>query len=167
MSSVFRNFHHVRLAICQKSTTVNIKIIYISYKPHLVPSHPQQRHTQTSGITPFTSNKYQSRGQNSATGRDSPTLSVMVTARERSATERALCMLFRGLSFPPTHEAIPLSNDQTSLSQLLPHFNSTRRSEILRYAHSGLNSELDTQTLLTSIFTTMIIQLRPIHRVHT
>lgn len=77
---------------------------------HIYPrsgTHPQQRQTQTSGITPFASNKYQARGQNGATGRESPTPSVMATARERSAIERASLLAFSRSQFPAPSRGNP------------------------------------------------------------
>lgn len=128
-----------RKASCHEvsSTTVNTKIVDLSsLKPHLVPSHPQQRHTQTSGTAPFTSDKYQASGQNSARGRDSPTLSVMVTARERSAIERASLLAFSRSHFPAHSRGNP---PQASVVTATPTLYAARFSAT---QHSGLSSEL-------------------------
>lgn len=98
-----------------------------------MPSHPQQRHTQTSGIAPLTSNKYQHRGQNSATGRHSPTLSVMVTAQERSATERASPLAFSRSQFPAHSRGNPPQQRSVTVTATVrPHYNWTQRDSPLR-----------------------------------
>lgn len=116
----------------------------------LVPSHPQHRHTQTSGIALLTSNKYQPRGQ-SQRDRAAFTHSQRHGNRARTFRYRArltVCFFAVSVSRPLARQS-PSSVSRHSYAHTL-------RSEILRYATQWAEQwTRHTATLLTSVFTTV------------